>query len=1026
MRLVSQPVTRVLTAFVLLLLVGVTSCTPPEADVVMVESLDVGASVMSDVESLTSSDAGWSYDVAPLSGVDGGTGLAGVLPEASHSGQMVIRFTGEYHAAAREFTFAFEDSEVSASSIGGLRTSSQALWCSSRLTVVRDGRIGTNPPETFEMETGSISTYAGCDPGTYPDGTPSLISYADLANSEGALCANITVRSFYSVPFQNVYAWIYEVNPIDNYAYTWGDRFLDGLGNGAEPPSGDNAPSDNRGGLFYYGNLTARSPGLPSPGSERAVNWVFRYPIDGANFNFRGLLVASFTETCNGIDDDCDGSIDEGSACEGQPCCFGGQCRGVCNGSVIDSTGACVRPALYGADVCDGFDNDCDGSLDESDVRVGALCPTGLLGLCGNGTGVCDAGAFRCQGGATPAAETCDSADNDCDGDVDEGVASTWYRDADDDGAGRALSGVVVACSAPIGFVANDTDCNDQLAAIRPGAVEIAGDEVDQNCDGAELCFADADDDGFRVTDTVVSPNTTCADAGEARASEPATDCDDTRSSVNPAAVEVCNGLDDNCDGRIDETGLTTYYRDGDGDGYGDAAGGTTDACGVPTGYAATSDDCNDGDASIRPGATEVCNGVDDNCVGGIDEGGVCSGTPCCFGGDCDGVCGTAIIGGDGACAAPPLFGAEVCDSADNDCDGSIDEGVQTEFYRDVDGDGFGRTASGTTTACSAPSGYVSNTTDCNDGNGAVYPGAPEVPGDEVDQSCDGAELCFVDADNDGYRLATTVASANVSCGDSGEARSSEPTGDCNDGNSAIRPGATEVCNGVDDNCDGSIDEGVQSTFYRDADGDGFGSSASGTTAACSAPSGYVSNSSDCNDGNASIRPGGTEVCNGADDDCDGSIDEGVQSTFYRDVDGDGYGNAGGGTTVACFAPGGFSASNNDCNDSNGNINPGRAEVCNGVDDNCDGAVDNGAPANGASDDGCDNIDNDCDGNVDEDFVALPGACCLPCYGCGPRGIGPCGSGVYQEFQTEFRCFNGNLQCRAREDATCNVGAECF
>src|SRR6185295_18386709 len=109
---------------------------------------------------------------------------------------------------------------------------------------------------------------------------------------------------------------------------------------------------------------------------------------------------------------------------------------------------------------------------------------------------------------------------------------------------------------------------------------------------------------------------------------------------------------------------------------------------------------------------------------------------------------------------------------------------------------------------------------------------------------------------------------------------------DCNDGNSAIHPGAVEVCNLVDDDCDTQIDEGVQSTFYADTDNDTYGNPAS-STMACSAPAGYVADNTDCNDGNNAVNPGATEVCNTIDDDCDSQIDEGVQSTFYADADND-------------------------------------------------------------------------------------------------------------------------------------------
>jgi len=164
--------------------------------------------------------------------------------------------------------------------------------------------------------------------------------------------------------------------------------------------------------------------------------------------------------------------------------------------------------------------------------------------------------------------------------------------------------------------------------------------------------------------------------------------------------------------------------------------------------------------------------------------------------------------------------------------------------------------------------------------------------------------------------------------------------GDCDDNDPDVYPGATEVCNGVDDNCNDQIDEGVKSTFYRDADGDGYGLT-SDSTQVCSAPAGYVADNTDCNDANAAIHPGVTETCNNADDNCDGQIDEGVKSTFYRDADGDGYGIASD-STQACSAPAGYVTNNTDCNDGNGAVRPGATEVCNEVDDDCDGQIDEG------------------------------------------------------------------------------------
>ena len=138
--------------------------------------------------------------------------------------------------------------------------------------------------------------------------------------------------------------------------------------------------------------------------------------------------------------------------------------------------------------------------------------------------------------------------------------------------------------------------------------------------------------------------------------------------------------------------------------------------------------------------------------------------------------------------------------------------------------------------------------------------------------------------------------------------------------------------------CDGSIPK----IYYKDNDGDGYGNLTNNiTTCNLTSPSGYVNNSNDCNDNNASIHPGATEICNGVDDNCNGEIDEGVKLTFYRDADNDGYGNTTN-TIQACTAPAGYTTDSTDCNDNNDTIHPGATEICNGVDDNCNGEVDEG------------------------------------------------------------------------------------
>jgi hypothetical protein len=190
--------------------------------------------------------------------------------------------------------------------------------------------------------------------------------------------------------------------------------------------------------------------------------------------------------------------------------------------------------------------------------------------------------------------------------------------------------------------------------------------------------------------------------------------------------------------------------------------------------------------------------------------------------------CGTDC---DDASAATHPGAGEVCDGADNDCDGTTDEG--TECYDD-DGDG-----------------QTENDGDCNDGNAAIYLGAPEDYTNGIDDDCDGVvDSSFMDHDGDGYAV---------------------EGGDCDDADATVHPGAAEDANGVDDDCDGTIDEG---TARYDDDGDG-----------------QTELAGDCDDADPNTYPAAPELADWVDNDCDGSLDEG---TVNADDDGDGYTEIGG------------------------------------------------------------------------------------------------------------------------------------
>jgi hypothetical protein len=164
---------------------------------------------------------------------------------------------------------------------------------------------------------------------------------------------------------------------------------------------------------------------------------------------------------------------------------------------------------------------------------------------------------------------------------------------------------------------------------------------------------------------------------------------------------------------------------------------------------------------------------------------------------------------------------------------------------------------------------------------------------------------------------------------------------DCNDADPAINPNANEVCDFIDNNCDGKIDEGLTNTFFQDSDEDSYGSVNSSITT-CSAPDGYVTNNSDCNDADPAINPNANEVCDNLDNNCSGQIDENLSTTiYYHDNDSDGFGNANS-SINSCSEQEGYVTNGSDCDDSNNVINPNAIEIKDDKDNDCDGQIDEG------------------------------------------------------------------------------------
>jgi hypothetical protein len=608
------------------------------------------------------------------------------------------------------------------------------------------------------------------------------------------------------------------------------------------------------------------------------------------------------TEVCDRIDNDCNGDVDD-------------------DDSGVDlSTGS----VFYA-------DSDSDAYGDPGVMLTACELPAGYS----TDLTDCDDGDSHINPAAT---EVCNSKDDDCDtliddadSSVDLGTGLDWYGDADADGYG-ASSVVVTTCDQPAGYVGDDSDCDDSDHDINPAALEVC-DSLDNDCDTlvddadpgldtstGDVFYSDVDGDGYGWSSATVEA--CLVPAGYVANDD---DCNDSARPINPAATEICDSVDNDCDLQIDDADSSldkstgaTWYRDADTDAYGSPTV-TTQACLQPSGYLSVAGDCNDGVAAINPAASEICDTLDNDCDAKIDDadtsvdlttGGTwyrdadtdTYGSPTVTTKACalpSGYVSNASDCNDGAAAINPAA-REICDSLDNDCDLAIDDADSSvdvttggTWYRDADADAYG-SPTVTTKACALPSGYVSTATDCNDAAAAINPAASEIC-DSLDNDCDtkiddadssvdlstGAAW-YRDSDGDAYGLSTSSSRA---C--------SKPSGyvanatDCNDSAAAINPAASEVCDSTDNDCDtlvddadSSLDKSTATTWYPDADTDGYGASSSGT-AACSRPAGHLTGGGDCNDSNSSINPAASETCNGTDDDCDGSTDEGLTTASY-------------------------------------------------------------------------------------------------------------------------------------------------
>ena len=491
-------------------------------------------------------------------------------------------------------------------------------------------------------------------------------------------------------------------------------------------------------------------------------------------------------ETCNDIDEDCDGRVDEG-----------------------------VTTTFYA-------DSDADGYADPDMYTEACSVPTGYLAPPTDGIYDCD----DTQAAVSPAEdEVCgDAVDNNCDGAVDEDTAidaATWYLDADGDSYGDAAVSVA-RCVQPISYVADATDCEDGKANVYPGNTETCLTLYDDNCDGstndpgATSCtdwYADGDGDGFGdATDTLCQCGTD--------ASHPvtdATDCDDTLSAVNPAQLEDCTtGVDDDCSGSDNDEnaqGCANFFYDFDGDGYGLTADRQC-LCVASGHYEALADEeCDDADPLVNPGAAEVCfDAVDNDCSGDADGADSTDATTWYLDADVDGFGSGTLT--QIACDQPSGYVADAtdCDDGrdnvypgagetcltayDDNCDGGANDlnaASCHDYYRDDDGDNYGL-ASDTLCRCEGEGAYTSRVpADCDDTDAGISPAASETCDTADDENCNGvadeagAENCntyFHDADGDNYGIDDSVCTCTAM-----SPYTATNLGDCNENDIAVNVG---------------------------------------------------------------------------------------------------------------------------------------------------------------------------------------------------------------------------------------------